>query len=156
MANTTVIKTGPIPCSYNKLFVGDTAENATIPSDIETIDVELTYDEIEWKPHDTHGLSKIVYILTGCTVTYNGKRNIGDTGNDFVAHKGGKTLHECYGYCRVELADGRVFVMENAAYKNTKFGGATNDLAPMEGTIRSNGHLEQYASVEEFNQTESE
>lgn len=135
--------TGVLPCFKNTFLVGATKETATPISDIETFGVEFTYKEIAWNPHDTNGVTRRIVVLTDVKVTMSGKRNIGDTGNDYVANMAGKTGRDCEGFIGVTMPDGKVIDLTNAVYQTKNIGtGAATDGAPLEAEIYSNGVID--------------
>ena len=137
------MNTGVLLCGKNTFKVGATAETATMVADIETFSVEFTYKEIAWNPHDTNGVTRRIVVLTDVKVTMNGKRNIGDTGNDFVADMAGQTGRDCEGYIEVLMPDGKLIKLENAIYQVKNIGtGAATDAAPLEAEIYSNGSID--------------
>lgn len=74
------------------------------------------------------------------TITLNGKRNIGDTGNDFVAGKQFKNGHDAEGYFEWIFPDGTSVSWANAVFdvKNCGGGDATN-VGALEFDVISNG-----------------
>lgn len=70
----------------------------------------------------------------------NGKRNIGDTGNDFVAGKQFKNGHDAEGYFEWIFPDGTSVSWANAVFdvKNCGGGDATN-VGALEFDVISNG-----------------
>lgn len=137
------MNTGVLPCFKNTFKVGATAETATMIADMETMSVEFTYKEMAWNPHETNGVTRRIVVLTDVKVTMSGKRNIGDTGNDYVANMAGQTGRDCEGYIEVLMPDGKLIKLENAVYQVKNIGtGAATDAAPLEAEVYSNGVID--------------
>ena len=74
------------------------------------------------------------------TITLSGKRNIGDTGNDFVSGKTFKNGHDSEAYFEWIMPDGTSISWPNAVIdvKNNSGGDATN-VGALEFDAISNG-----------------
>ncbi len=77
--------TGVYPVYKNQFKIGKTAETATTIADMETFSVAFDNGVEEWTPMDTEGWVRRLMTAKSVTISINGKRNVGDTGNDFVA-----------------------------------------------------------------------
>ena len=74
------------------------------------------------------------------TLTITGKRNIGDTGNDFIAGKTFANGQSAQAPFKWTFPDGSTLEMANAVISvtNNNGGDATN-VAPLEFEVQSNG-----------------
>lgn len=77
--------TGVFPCYVNQFKVGATKETATIIKDMETFGVAFDNEIQEWKSYGEEGWTRRLMTAKSITISVNGKRNIGDPGNDFIA-----------------------------------------------------------------------
>ena len=80
-------KTNVFPVLDNKFKVGKTKESATTIADMETFSVEFSNGVETWTPMDQEGWQRALMTAKAVTITLSGKRNIGDTGNDYIAGK---------------------------------------------------------------------
>lgn len=136
MAKTTNV----YPVLDNKFKVGAAKENATIIADMEQFSVSVSNGVETWTPMDTEGWQRALMTAKAMTISLTGKRNIGDTGNDFVADKLFKNGHEAEGYIEWEFPDGTSVAWNSAIFdvKNMGGGDSTN-VAPLEFDVISNG-----------------
>lgn len=132
--------TGVYPCYKNQFQAGATKETATSIADMETFGVSFDNNIEEWTPYDTEGWKRRLMTGKGITISVNGKRNIGDAGNDFVAGLKFKNEQEAEGYFGWTFPDGTIVSWDNAIYniKNVAAGDATA-VGPLEFDVLSNG-----------------
>ncbi len=133
-------KTGVYPCYENQFKVGDAKEGATSIADMESFSVSFDNGVEEWTPFDTEGWIRRLQTSKGITISVAGKRNVGDTGNDFVAGKSFVNGRETEGYFGWTFPDGTVVEFEQAVYNVTNVGaGDSTGVAPLEFDVLSNG-----------------
>lgn len=132
--------TGVYPCYKNQFQVGATKEAATQIADMETFGVSFDNNVEEWTPYDTEGWKRRLMTGKGITISVNGKRNIGDVGNDFVAGLKFKNGQETEGYFGWTFPDGTIVSWDSAIYniKNVAAGDSTA-VGPLEFDVLSNG-----------------
>ena len=133
-------KTNVFPVSDNQFKIGASKENATTVADLETFSLSISNGVETWTPMDTEGWQRALMTAKAVTITLNGKRNIGDTGNDFVAGKMLKNGHDAEGYFEWNMPDGTSVAWERAVIdvKNCGGGDATN-VGALEFDVISNG-----------------
>ena len=127
MANT-----GVFPCYKNQFKAGKAKDSAKTIADMETFSVSFDNGVEEWHAFENEGWVSRLMTAKGVVISVNGKRNIGDEGNDFVAGLVFKNEHEAEGYFAWTFPDGTVVSWDNAIYniKNIAAGDATN-FAPL-------------------------
>lgn len=132
--------TNVFPVLDNKFKVGAAKESATAIADMETFSVSFSNGVETWTPMDTEGWQRALMTAKAVTITLNGKRNIGDTGNDFVAAKAFKNGHDAEGYFEWEMPDGTSIFWTTAVFdvKNCGGGDSTN-VGALEFDAISNG-----------------
>lgn len=132
--------TNVFPVLDNKFKVGAAKESATVIADMDTFSVSFTNGVQTWTPMDTEGWQRALLTAKAITITLSGKRNIGDTGNDYVAGKAFKNGHDAEGYFEWEMPDGTSISWTNAVFdiKNCGGGGST-DVGALEFDVISNG-----------------
>lgn len=133
-------KSGVFPCYENQFKLGATKEAATDIKDMETFSVAFDNGVEKWSPYDQEGWSRGLMTSKGITISVKGKRNIGDTGNDFVADKAYKNGRNAEGYFEWLFPDGTSVSWENAIFNVTVLGAAdATNVAPLEFEVISNG-----------------
>ncbi|MDY3828041.1 MAG: hypothetical protein SOZ71_04570, partial [Clostridium sp.] len=90
------VSSGVFPVFNNEFKIGtkgktSAEEDMKIIADLETFSVSLDNNIEEWTPMDTEGWVKRLMTGKGFSISLNGKRNIGDAGNDYVAGLAFKT-----------------------------------------------------------------
>lgn len=140
-------KTGVYPCYENQFKVNTAAADAeeamTAIADMESFSVSFDNGVEEWTPFDTEGWARRLMTAKSVTISVNGKRNVGDAGNDAIAgltFKGGrdveKTIHWTF-------PDGTVVEFKDAVINVKNYGaGDATAVAPLEFDIMSNGKPE--------------
>jgi hypothetical protein len=132
-------KSGVYPCYDNQFKIGKTsAENAI--ADMETFSVSFDNGVEEWTPYDTEGWVRRLMTGKGITISVNGKRNVGDAGNDFVAGLAMKNGREAEAYFEWALPDGSKIAFENAVINIKNIGaGESTGVGPLGFDVMSNG-----------------
>ena len=133
-------KTGVFPCYENQFQVGAKKEGATPIKDMETFSVSFDNGVEEWNPFDEEGWTRRLMTSKSITISVNGKRNIGDTGNDFVAGMAFLNGRDVEGYFAWTFPDGTVVSWDNAIYNVKNIGaGDSTGVGPLEFDVMSNG-----------------
>ena len=137
------IESGVYPCYENQFKVntgeGSTQTWSTI-ADMETFSVSIDNGVEEWVPFEQEGWTRRLMTAKSITLTVNGKRNIGDTGNDYVAGLFMKSGQEAQSDFQWTFPDGGVLQFDDAVVNITNMGaGDSTAVAPLEFEIMSNG-----------------
>lgn len=137
------IESGVYPCYENqfKINTGTGAEKtwSTI-ADMETFSVSIDNGVEEWHPFEHEGWVRRLMTAKSISMTVNGKRNIGDTGNDFVAGLFMTSGQDAYGDVQWTFPNGDVLQFDDAVINITNMGaGDSTAVAPLEFEIMSNG-----------------
>lgn len=140
------MKTGVFPCYENQFQVNTgTGEDSDMKSiaDCETFSVSFDNGVEEWTPFETEGWARRLMTAKKLTISVNGKRNVGDAGNDAIAalaFKNGRNVEKDFQWT---FPDGTV-VKLNDAVINVKNVGAGDSTAvgPLEFDVMSNGKPE--------------
>lgn len=134
------MKTGVYPCYENQFKIGAAADSATAIADMETFGVSFDNGVEEWTPFDTEGWVRRLMTGKGITISVNGKRNIGDTGNDYVAGLMMKNGRDAEAYFEWMFPDGSKIAFENAVINVKNIGaGDSTGVSPLEFDVMSNG-----------------
>lgn len=134
------MKTGVYPCYENQFKIGAAADSATAIADMETFGVSFDNGVEEWTPFDTEGWVRRLMTGKGITISVNGKRNIGDTGNDYIAGLMMKNGRDAEAYFEWMFPDGSKIAFENAVINVKNIGaGDSTGVGPLEFDVMSNG-----------------
>lgn len=134
------VSSGVYPCYENQFKVGATSQNANTIADCETFSVSIDNGVEEWTPFTTEGWTRRLMTAKSITISVTGKRNIGDTGNDYVASKFMSNGQDAQGYFEWTFPDGGKLTMDNAVFNITNIGaGDSTAVAPLEFEVMSNG-----------------
>lgn len=132
--------TGVYPVYENQFKLGATKEAATKIADMETFSVSFDNGVEEWKPFDQEGWTRRLLTAKSVTISINGKRNVGDTGNDYIAGLAFVNGRAAEGYLSWTFPDGTLVEFEGCVFNVTNIGaGDSTGVAPMEFEALSNG-----------------
>ena len=143
-------QTGVFPVYENQFKIGADKATATTIADMETFSVSFSNGVETWTPMEHKGWQRALMTAKAVTITINGKRNKGDTGNDFIAKKAFTNGRDSEGYFCWTFPDGTTVEWDMAVFdvKNMGAGDSTN-VAPLEFDVISNGKPTVSHSVEE-------
>lgn len=133
-------QTGVYPVYENQFKIGAEKASATTIADMETFSVSFSNGVETWTPMEHKGWQRALMTAKAVTITINGKRNKGDTGNDFIAKKAFTNGRDSEGYFCWTFPDGTTVEWDMAVFdvKNMGAGDSTN-VAPLEFDVISNG-----------------
>lgn len=131
--------TGVFPV-FDLIFkVGADKESLQTVADMETFSMSIDGNVEEWTPMDTKGWVRRLMTGKGFSLSLNGKRNVGDAGNDFVHGKAYATGRDAAGVGAIEFPDGSKLEFDCVInVTNTSTGDSTN-VAPLEFELMSDG-----------------
>lgn len=107
--------------------------------DMETFSPSVDGNVEEWTPMDTEGWPRRLVTGKGFTIALNGKRNVGDPGNDYVASLAWKTGLDCSSKAEVEFPDGATLEFDCVVDVKTPFGGDSTNVSGLEFELQSDG-----------------
>lgn len=132
--------TGVFPCYENQFKAGATKEDAAPIADMESFSVSFDNGVEEWYAYGQDGWANRLPTAKSVTISIKGKRNLGDTGNDFVADKAFKNGQNAMGYFEWVFPDGTKVSWEKAVYSITALNAAdATNAGPLEFDVMSNG-----------------
>ena len=89
---------------------------------------------------DTEGWKRRLQTAKAISISVNGKRNVGDPGNDYIASKTFVNGRNAEGYFAWAFPDGTVVSWDNAIYSvSENSAGDSTAVAPLVVDIMSNG-----------------
>lgn len=132
--------TGVFPVYENQFKAGADKSTATAIADMETFSVSFDNGVEEWKPFDQEGWTRRLLTSKAITISINGKRNVGDTGNDYIAGKAFVNGRDAEGYLGWTFPDGTLVEFEGCIFNVTNIGaGDSTAVGPLEFEALSNG-----------------
>ncbi|WP_301955845.1 phage tail tube protein [uncultured Eubacterium sp.] len=133
-------KSGVYPVYENQFQVGAESSSLSDIADMESFSVSFDNGVEEWTPMNTEGWIRRLMTAKGMTISVSGKRNVGDTGNDYVASKSFKNGRDAEGTFQWTFPDGTKVLIEGAVFNITALGAAdSTNVAPLEFDVMSNG-----------------
>lgn len=133
-------KSGVYPVYENQFKVGESAEKSNVPADMESFSVNIDNGVEEWTPMNTEGWKRRLQTAKAISISVNGKRNVGDPGNDYIASKTFVNGRNAEGYFAWTFPDGTVVSWDNAIYSVSENStGDSTAVAPLVVEIMSNG-----------------
>lgn len=133
------VESGVYPCYENQFKVKVGNEYKTI-ADMETFSVSIDNGVEEWHPFEQEGWVRRLMTAKSITLTVNGKRNIGDAGNDHIAGLFMTSGQDAQGDVQWTFPDGGVLELADSVINITNMGaGDSTAVAPLEFEIMSNG-----------------
>ncbi len=131
--------TGVFPCYENQFKVKVNSTYSTI-ADCETFEVSFDNGIEEWTPFESEGWVRRLMTAKSVTITVSGKRNVGDTGNDYIAGLAFENGLNAIVDFQWTFWDGTVVTFTDCPINVTALGsGASTDVAPLEFEVLSNG-----------------
>lgn len=135
-------KTGVYPCYENQFQVGADKENLNNIADMESFSVSIDNEIQEWRPYDQEGWIKRLMTGKSITISVTGKRNVGDTGNDYVAGKAFENGTDANGYLQWTFPDGTKIGFKCVFNVTNISAGETVNVGPLEFEAQSDGKPE--------------
>lgn len=133
------INSGMYKVYENEFLVGDTKETASFPSHIKSFSVTVDDGTEEWNDFDNGDWTVIAATNKKMTFKLSVVRDIGNTGNDYLASKSGATGDKKEGYFKYMNPDGTTYEWTNAIYKTEFNGGDIVNKEAFDTEITSNG-----------------
>ena len=133
---------GVYPCYKNQFAVGAVGEEtpSTPIADMQTFSVSSDNGIQEWNSFENEGWVSRLMTAKGIKISIEGKRNIGDTGNDDIASLFMKSEHDVERNFIWNFPDGSTILFKNALINVTDNGtGGATDVAPLKFEVMSNG-----------------
>ena len=143
MADNT-ITSGVYPCYENQFKIKTSGTSAEpVMSDIadcESFSVAFDNGVEEWRPFEQEGWIRRLLTAKGVTISVTAKRNVGDTGNDYVAGLAWKNGRDAETAFTWTFPDGTAVKFSDAVINVTNIGSAdSTNVAPLEFEVMSNG-----------------
>lgn len=117
----------------------DAAATLATIKDMESMSLSIDGNVEQWTPLDTEGWVRSLMTGKSFTLGLNGKRNIGDAGNDYIHGLAFKTGVACSTDVEISFPDGAKLSFDCVVnVTNTSTGDSTN-VGPLEFELLSDG-----------------
>lgn len=116
----------------------DSPTNLVDIADMESFSVSFDDNVEEWTPMTTEGWVRRLKTGKGITISLNGKRNIGDAGNDYVAGLAWKSGQACNSQLEWTFPNGDKALIP-CVINVTAGGGDSTNVEPLEFECLSDG-----------------
>lgn len=140
-----VIQTGVTPVydiDYGVCLTGrpedvKTAEYSTV-TDAENLAIAIDGQIEEWNPMDQKGWKRRLMTAKSLTISFGGKRNYGDAGNDYIAGLAIKSGQDVNSAVRIRFPNGDVMYIP-CVINVTSIGGDSTAVNALEWEAQSDG-----------------
>lgn len=122
----------------NKSGRSTATDNMVTIADMESFSVSFDDNVEEWTPMTSEGWVRRLKTGKGITISINGKRNIGDDGNDYVAGLAFKSGQDCNSQLEWTFPNGDKVLMD-CVINVTSAGGDSTGVEPLEFECMSDG-----------------
>lgn len=138
------VTSGVYPVFNNEFKIGTKGkssedEDMQTIADLETFSVSLDNNIEEWTPMDQEGWVRRLQTGKGFSISLNGKRNVGDTGNDYVAGLAFKTGQDVETVFEWDMPSGTTVKFDCVVNITTPGGGDSTNVDALEFEVMSNG-----------------
>lgn len=113
-------------------------DNMVTIADMESFSVSFDDNVEEWTPMTTEGWVRRLKTGKGITISLNGKRNVGDAGNDYIAGLAWKSGQACNSQLEWTFPNGDKVLMD-CVINVTSAGGDSTSVEPLEFECMSDG-----------------
>lgn len=107
--------------------------------EMETFSIAIDGNVQEWTPMETEGWVRRLMTGKSFTLTLNGKRHVGDPGNDYVANTAWKSGLDCSTSMRITFPSGAQLEFDCILNVTEAEGGESTDVAALSVEVMSDG-----------------
>ena len=108
-------------------------------ADLESASFSIETSLETWQPFDTKGWQRALATAKSISFSMSGKRNFGDTGNDYIAGKWLCNGQACNSTLKLTFPDGSVFLIPVVIQVTNPGGGDSTNVMPLEFDLASDG-----------------
>lgn len=140
----STVTTGVYPVFDNVFKIGTAGKTSAASdmkaiADCETFSMSMDNNVEEWTPMTTEGWIRRMMTGKGFSISISGKRNVGDSGNDYIASKLFSTGADVESKFEWEFADGTTVAFDCIISVSNAGTGDSTNVAPLEFEVMSNG-----------------
>lgn len=114
-------------------------EDMAVIKDMETFTIAIDTNVEEWTPMETEGWMRRLATGKSFSITLNGKRHVGDPGNDYIADTAWKSGLDCSSTCEIEFPDGSTLAFNCIVNVSAPNGGDSTAVSALEFELMSDG-----------------
>lgn len=138
------VTSGVFPVFDIKFKVGTKGRSSAeadmaIIKEMETFSIAIDTNVEEWTPMETEGWVRRLATGKGFSITLNGKRHVGDPGNDYVANTAWKSGLDCSSKSEIEFPDGSKLEFDCIVSVSAPNGGDSTAVSALECELQSDG-----------------
>lgn len=127
-----------------KIDTSSTTERSKSPSyatiaDMESASISIDTVVETWTPLEEEGWQRALATAKSMTISMSGKRNIGDTGNDYIAGKLLKNGQGCNSTYQITFPNGDKLEVPCVIQVKSLAGADSTNVAPLEFDLVSDG-----------------
>ena len=115
------------------------ASDMLVVKEMESFEPSIDGNVEEWTPMETEGWVRRLMTGKGFSISLNGKRHVGDPGNDYIAGLGFLTGTDCSSKAEVEFPDGSKLTFNCIVNVSRNFGGDSTAVDSLEFELMSDG-----------------
>lgn len=136
---------GVFPVYNLKFKIGTKGKLSVLPedmkviADMETFGISIDGNVENWTPMNTAGWARALMTGKSFSISLNGKRNVGDAGNDYVAELAWKDGLDCSSKGEIEFPDGAKLTFDCVVNVTNVGGGDSTNVAPLELELVGDG-----------------
>ncbi|GAV13235.1 phage tail tube protein [Paenibacillus sp. NAIST15-1] len=138
------VTSGVFPVFDIKFKIGtkgraSTAKEMVLIKEMETFSIAIDTNVEEWTPMETEGWTRRLATGKGFSITLNGKRHVGDPGNDYIANTAWKSGLDCSSKAEIEFPDGSKLEFDCIVSVSAPNGGDSTTVSALECELQSDG-----------------
>lgn len=143
---------GVFPVYYTEFKIGtagreSTEEDMKEVKDLTSFSISIDGNIEEWTPMDTDGWVRRLMTGKGFVITLNGKRHVGDPGNDYISNTAFKGGLECSSKLAIVFPNGDTLEFDCILDVKNPGSGESTDVAELEIEAHSDGKPEYKPAV---------
>ena len=138
------VKSGVFPVFDIEFKIGTKGKESTeqdmkVVKDLTSFSISIDGNVEEWTPMNTEGWIRRLMTGKGFTITLNGKRHVGDPGNDYIANTAFKSGLDCSGKMSIVFPNGDKLDFDCILDVKNPGSGESTDVAELEIEAQSDG-----------------
>lgn len=138
------VTSGVFPVFDIKFKIGTNGRDSTeaemaLIKEMETFQISIDGNVEEWNPMEAEGWVRRLMTGKGFSITLNGKRHVGDPGNDYIAETAWKAGLDCSSKAEIEFPDGSSLKFDCVVNVTAPNGGDSTAVSALECELMSDG-----------------
>lgn len=138
------VTSGVFPVFDIKFKIGTNGRDSSVDEmalikEMETFQIAIDGNVEEWNPMEAQGWVRRLMTGKGFSITLNGKRHVGDPGNDYIAETAWKSGLDCSSKAEIEFPDGSSLKFDCVVNVTAPNGGDSTAVSALECELMSDG-----------------